>query len=91
MMKGCFTRIAASAVVVLSGLILCGCQSLGIHDTASLFLPRFQRSEVIGFVAGFGTTFAAVPDLMRMIKRRSSKGMNPTMAAIMAAFQILWI
>jgi MtN3 and saliva related transmembrane protein len=26
-----------------------------------------------------------------MLRRRSSKGMNPTMAAIMGAFQILWI
>ena len=42
-------------------------------------------------MAGFATTFAAVPDLGAMIRRRSSKGMNPTMAAIMGAFQILWI
>jgi MtN3 and saliva related transmembrane protein len=34
-------------------------------------------------VAGLGTTFAAVPDLIRMVKRRSSKGINPTMAGIM--------
>ena len=26
-----------------------------------------------------------------MLRRRSSKGMNPTMAAIMGAFQVLWI
>ena len=26
-----------------------------------------------------------------MLKRRSSKGMNPMMAGIMGAFQILWI
>lgn len=26
-----------------------------------------------------------------MLRRRSSKGMNPTMAAIMGVFQILWI
>jgi uncharacterized protein with PQ loop repeat len=50
-----------------------------------------MRSEVVGIVAGFGTTFAAVPDLVAMIKRRSTQGMNPTMAAIMGAFQILWI
>lgn len=47
--------------------------------------------EIIGFVAGFGTTFAAVPDLIAMFKRRSSKGMNPTMASIMGTFQIVWI
>jgi uncharacterized protein with PQ loop repeat len=42
-------------------------------------------------VAGFGTTFAAVPDLFLMFKRRSSVGMNPRMAAIMGLFQILWV
>jgi len=26
-----------------------------------------------------------------MLKRRSSKGMNPTMAGIMGVFQIVWI
>jgi len=61
------------------------------HDTASLFAPRFQRSEVVGFLAGLGTTFAAVPDLIAMFRRRSSVGMNPRMAAIMGAFQVLWI
>jgi MtN3 and saliva related transmembrane protein len=42
-------------------------------------------------VAGFGTTFAAVPDLFAMFKRRSSVGMNPRMAGIMGIFQILWV
>jgi MtN3 and saliva related transmembrane protein len=46
-------------------------------------------TEIIGFVAGFGTTFAAVPDLLKMFKRQSSQGMNPTMAAIMGTFQIV--
>src|SRR6476660_1831243 len=48
-------------------------------------------TEIIGFVAGFGTTFAAVPDLLKMFKRQSSQGMNPTMAAIMGTFQIVWV
>ena len=47
--------------------------------------------ELIGFVAGFGTTFAAMPDLIAMLKQRSHKGMNPTMAAIMGCFQIVWV
>jgi MtN3 and saliva related transmembrane protein len=42
-------------------------------------------------VAGFGTTFASMPDLIAMLKRRSSAGMNPRMAAIMGACQILWV
>lgn len=48
-------------------------------------------SELIGFVAGFGTTFAALPDLIAMLRRRSCEGMNPTMAAIMGTFQIVWV
>ena len=48
-------------------------------------------TPIIGFVAGFGTTFAALPDLIAMLKRKSSEGMNPRMAAIMGAFQILWV
>jgi len=78
-------------IVLLSVLILCGCMELLVQDTESLLASRFQRSEIIGFLAGFGTTFAALPDLIAMLKRRSSKGMNPTMAAIMGAFQILWV
>jgi uncharacterized protein with PQ loop repeat len=71
--------------------VLCGCHGLAPHDTPSLLSPKLTRSEVLGFVAGFGTTFAAVPDLLAMIKRRSSAGINPRMAAIMGAFQLLWI
>jgi len=78
-------------VLLVSVIILCGCEGLAVHDTGSLLVPRFQRSEVLGFVAGFGTTFAAVPDLIKMFKRRSSKGMNPTMAGIMGVFQIVWV
>lgn len=48
-------------------------------------------TQIIGFVAGFGTTFAAMPDLIAMVNRRSSAGMNPRMAAIMGTFQILWV
>jgi uncharacterized protein with PQ loop repeat len=68
-----------------------GCAELTVQDTASLFVPGFQRSEIVGLVAGFGTTFAALPDLIAMFKRRSSKGMNPRMATIMGAFQIVWV
>jgi len=73
-----------------SVIILAGCE-LSVQDRESLLFPGFQRSEVVGFVAGLGTTFAALPDLIAMLKRRSSKGMNPRMAAIMGAFQILWV
>jgi uncharacterized protein with PQ loop repeat len=85
-----FNRLT-HGVLVLSAVMLCGCEGLAVHDTSSLLIPRFQRSEVLGLVAGFGTTFAAVPDLIKMFKRRSSKGMNPTMAGIMGVFQIVWV
>jgi MtN3 and saliva related transmembrane protein len=78
-------------VIALSVIAFQGCQGLGIHDTTSLLSPRLQRSEVVGFVAGLGTTFAALPDLLAMLKRRSSAGMNPRMAAIMCAFQFAWV
>ena len=78
-------------VLLLSLVTLYGCEDLVIRDTSSLFIPRFQRSEILGFVAGFGTTFAAVPDLVAMLKRRSSAGMNPRMAGIIGVFQIAWV
>jgi MtN3 and saliva related transmembrane protein len=76
---------------VYSVMLLAGCGELAIQDPESLFFPGFRRSEVVGFVAGLGTTFAALPDLVAMLKRRSSKGMNPRMAAIMGTFQIVWV
>jgi MtN3 and saliva related transmembrane protein len=76
---------------LLSVIIICGCGEMVVQDTKSLLLPRFQRSEILGIVAGFGTTFAAVPDLFKMFRRRSSKGVNPTMAGIMGIFQIVWV
>ena len=48
-------------------------------------------TQIIGFVAGFGTTFAALPDLIAMLRRRSCLGMNPRMAAILGTFQIVWV
>ena len=78
-------------LVLLGVIIICGCEELVPKDTASLLVPRFQRSEILGLVAGFGTTFAAVPDLVRMFRRQSSKGINPTMAGIMGVFQIVWV
>jgi len=78
-------------VLLPSVIALQGCQGLGIHDTQSLLVPSFQRSEIVGLVAGFGTTFAALPDLLAMLRRRSSAGMNPRMAGIMCVFQFAWV
>ena len=85
-----FNRIFLAALPI--SLLTCvGCKELIPHDTQSMLAPRFQRSELVGVVAGFGTTFAAVPDLIAMFRRRSSAGMNPRMAAIIGVFQILWV
>jgi len=83
----CFVRGALALVVIA----LCGCADLTIQDTSSLLAPKLMRSELVGLVAGFGTTFAAVPDLIVMFRRSSSKGMNPMMAGIMAVFQVVWV
>src|SRR5690606_25055236 len=77
--------------IVFSATMPTGCGEFAIHDVESLLFPGFHRSEAVGLVAGLGTTFAALPDLIGMLKRKSSKGMNPRMAAIMGAFQILWV
>jgi uncharacterized protein with PQ loop repeat len=90
------TRQRRTTTATLAGLsvglvTLYGCRDVMPHDVRSLLFADFQRSEIVGFVAGFGTTFAATPDLVAMLKRRSSVGMNPRMAAIMGVFQILWV
>ena len=79
------------AAAALGFMMLAGCQDLVPHHTDKLFQPSVEVSEIVGFLAGLGTTFAAVPDLLAMIKRRSSLGMNPRMGTIMGAFQVLWI
>ena len=77
------------AAISLGVLMLTGCQQLRV-DTDKLFRPG-EVPEIVGFLAGFGTTFAAVPDLLAMLRRKSSQGMNPRMGAIMGVFQMLWI
>jgi MtN3 and saliva related transmembrane protein len=84
-------RRPVGAVLLPIVMVLHACESHGVHDTASLMAPTLLRSEVIGVVAGFGTTFAGLPDLLSMLKRRSSAGMNPRMAGIMCAFQFVWV
>jgi MtN3 and saliva related transmembrane protein len=91
MTRHSFNTVLRGGAIALGAIVLSGCDSLGIPDTSSLFFPGLQKSEVFGFVAGFGTTFAAVPDLIGMFRRRSSKGINPTMAGIIGVFQIVWI
>jgi len=78
-------------LIFLISIGLCGCQNLVPRDTQSLLIPRLHRSEIFGFLAGLGTTFAALPDLLAMLRRRSAAGINPRMAGITGVFQILWV
>ena len=82
-------RLTLGALVLIA-LVFAGCEN-PVQDVPSLLSPTLQRSEIFGFVAGAGTTFAGLPDLLSMLKRRSSSGMNPRMAGIMGVFQIAWI
>jgi uncharacterized protein with PQ loop repeat len=84
-------RNVSLTLIFLSAMTLVACRDLVPRDVSSLFIPGIQRMEVVGFLAGLGTTFAAAPDLIAMFKRRSTRGMNPRMAAIMGASQILWV
>jgi uncharacterized protein with PQ loop repeat len=77
-------------LVTMIPLLGCG-QQLTPQHMERLFKPGGDLSEIVGFLAGLGTTFAAVPDLLAMLKRRSSAGMNPRMGTIMGAFQVLWV
>jgi len=87
---GRFNRVAV-AIPVLILLTLTDCRDLIPHHLEGLIKPSVEISEIVGFLAGLGTTFAAVPDLLAMLRRRSSEGMNPRMGAIMGAFQVLWV
>jgi uncharacterized protein with PQ loop repeat len=79
--------------LLLLGLtILMGCGELAVKESPTeLVSPRFSLKEIVGFVAGFGTTFAAMPDLIALFRRKSSQGMHPRMAAITGIFQMVWI
>lgn len=79
----------AMLLVALSSVIVStGCQ---VIDTEKIVKTDVDLKEIVGLLAGFGTTFAAFPDLLAMLKRRSSEGMNPRMGTIMGTFQILWV
>ena len=84
------SKILLSVAFIL-GVVHSGCGDLVPRDTSSLLIPRFHRSELFGFVAGLGTTFAGLPDLIAMLKRRSTAGMNPRMAGILCVFQVVWV
>jgi hypothetical protein len=79
-------KVLLSLPLLTLMILVSGCEELR-KDTSSLLIPSFQRSEIFGFIAGLGTTFAVLPDLLAMLRRRSSAGMNPRMAAIYGLFK----
>ena len=83
-------RQVVFAALLFCVILLSACQHQVI-DTERLVRSDTDVTEIVGIVAGFGTTFAAFPDFLAMMRRRSSEGMNPRMGAIMGAFQILWV
>jgi hypothetical protein len=62
------------ALATLAALAACGCEGLRVEDAQSLLRRRCTRSELLGLVARVGTTFAAIPDLLATLRRRSSAG-----------------
>ena len=48
---------------VLGFITLGACQDLTLHHLELLAKPNTELSEIVGFLAGLGTTFAAFPDL----------------------------
>jgi MtN3 and saliva related transmembrane protein len=85
-----FQRVVFVVIFAVTLIVLTGCQHL-VVDTDKILKSDIDLPEVVGVIAGFGTTFAAFPDFLAMLKRRSSLGINPGMGAIMGAFQILWV
>ena len=83
-----FKKTLTYGVIVVSALTLGGCESLGIENTSSLLLPTLHRSEVFGFVAGFGTTFAAVPDLIGMLRRGPARASTRRWLASSGCFKL---
>jgi hypothetical protein len=46
-----------------------------------------ELKDIVGFVARFGTTSAAMANLIAILRRRSSEGIRPRMPAIIGTFQ----
>ena len=90
---GCDSEASVRRIVTVSACValLCGCAELALRNPTRLITARVHLPELVGFLAGLGTTLAALPDLLAMLRRRSSRGMNPRMPAITGLFQLLWL
>jgi hypothetical protein len=65
------------AALFLNLTALAGCAELIPRDTFSKLFSGFNRSDVIGFVAGLGTTFAANAGLGRNAQAPIQRGHEP--------------
>jgi plastocyanin len=55
------SNVGTLCILLVSAITLCGCEDLVVHDASSLLAPRFQRSEVLGLVAGAPAVQAQAP------------------------------
>jgi len=55
------------AAFLLSLILLTGCQR-PVIDTEKIVRSDTDLPEIVGIIAGFGTTFAAFPDFLAMMR-----------------------
>ncbi|MGZ4957821.1 MAG: SemiSWEET family sugar transporter [Methylomonas sp.] len=80
------------AIVVTSGTVVASLAlAEALPQRPGLLELSSNLDEVVGFVAGLGTTFAGLPDLIAMVKHRGTGGIRPRMNLITGLFQILWV
>jgi hypothetical protein len=77
-------------VVLLNVIALWVCEALAVHERSSLLVPKSKHSKGLGLVAGIGTTFVTVADLLKMFRRQSGKSMIVMLAGIIGVSQIVW-
>ena len=67
-----FKRVVIAAFL-LRLILLTGCQHL-IIDTDGIVRADTNLPEIVGIIAGFGTTFAAFPDFLAMMGKEIERG-----------------
>ncbi len=84
--------LIVTAIIVACGTVVASLAlAEALPQRPGLLELSSNLDEVVGFVAGLGTTFAGLPDLIAMVKRRGTGGIRPRMNLITGLFQILWV
>lgn len=84
--------LIATAIIVVCGTVVAGpALAEAVPQKPGLLELSSNLDEIVGFVAGLGTTLAGLPDLIAMVKRRGTGGLRPRMNLITGLFQILWV